>query len=336
MILRGTEVDGVIFAYTLRNGRLTPGFISASGGENWLKVDYIGDFSNGLARIDVDELTGYINRKGETVIPPRYLTGGDFFEGRIFVLGENRTNILLDERGATIKEWDDTFLSTPFNEGYSRVMKFINTMETRLSGLMDRDGNLVVPYTEEMEMRSVMDIFDENDIFAGGVMRFHRTGSFGYMDADANMLIEPQYEWASRFSEGLAAVKQNGKAGFIDKHNSVVHPFEYDGARRFLNGMAPVLRGDKWGLINSGGETVLPFEYEHIKWLSEDKLMIRKDGLYGFRGKDLRTVMPCLFGTVYSFDNNILQFDFNGRKAAANPQGHCLISKQPSSDEILT
>lgn len=52
--------------------------------------------------------------------------------------------------------------------------------------------------------------------------------------------IQPQYEDASRFSEGLAAVKQNGKWGYIDTDGKTVIPFDYDYAFSFNEGVAVV------------------------------------------------------------------------------------------------
>ena len=46
-------------------------------------------------------------------------------------------------------------------------------------------------------------------------------------------IINPQYEDARNFYEGLAAVKRNGKWGFIDEDNRTVIPFEYDYALLF-------------------------------------------------------------------------------------------------------
>lgn len=56
-----------------------------------------------------------------------------------------------------------------------------------------------------------------------------------------NVMIEPQYEDADYFSEGLAAVKKNGKWGYIDETGKTVIPFEYDYAFPFSEDLAVVL-----------------------------------------------------------------------------------------------
>ena len=53
-------------------------------------------------------------------------------------------------------------------------------------------------------------------------------------------LIEPQYEAAASFNEGLAAVKQNGKWGYIDETGAMVIQPKYDWAGYFREGVAVV------------------------------------------------------------------------------------------------
>ena len=52
--------------------------------------------------------------------------------------------------------------------------------------------------------------------------------------------ITPQYEDASAFINGLAAVKKDGKWGYINTDNEVVVPFQYDLAGEFNEGYAIV------------------------------------------------------------------------------------------------
>lgn len=55
------------------------------------------------------------------------------------------------------------------------------------------------------------------------------------------VMIEPQYENAHQFSEGLAAVEKDGKWGYVDTDNNVVIPFAYGLAFDFHEGYAVVM-----------------------------------------------------------------------------------------------
>ncbi|MFZ2949384.1 MAG: WG repeat-containing protein, partial [Desulfuromonadaceae bacterium] len=45
-------------------------------------------------------------------------------------------------------------------------------------------------------------------------------GKYGYCDRGGTTVIPPQFDSASLFSEGLAAVHVNGKNGFIDANGT--------------------------------------------------------------------------------------------------------------------
>ena len=65
-------------------------------------------------------------------------------------------------------------------------------------------------------------------------------GKYGYANKSGKLVIEPQYDKADMFAEGLAAVKIDEKYGFIDKNGeSVIEPiFWY--AQHFSEGLAAV------------------------------------------------------------------------------------------------
>ena len=80
-------------------------------------------------------------------------------------------------------------------------------------------------------------------------------------------MIEARYEWASAFSEGLAAVSEGGKWGFVDRSGAAVVECQYDRVEDFLDGLARVnigghfggcveLGGGKWYYIDKTGRTV--------------------------------------------------------------------------------
>src|SRR5579862_394911 len=47
-------------------------------------------------------------------------------------------------------------------------------------------------------------------------------GKWGYIDEKGKIVIEPTFESAANFTEGLAAVKANGKYGYIDRTGKFV------------------------------------------------------------------------------------------------------------------
>lgn len=73
-----------------------------------------------------------------------------------------------------------------------------------------------------------------------------QNGYMGFIDGCGRVVIEPVYDSALEFSEGLARVEKNGKFGFIDKSGKVVIDFYLDFAWFFHEGKALAeIHGDK-------------------------------------------------------------------------------------------
>jgi hypothetical protein len=79
----------------------------------------------------------------------------------------------------------------------------------------------------------------------------------GYIDKTGKTVIEPQFDDAYSFSEGLASVEINGKLGYIDKTGKVVIKPEFNYARSFSEGFAAVKVNRLWGFIDKTGEMVI-------------------------------------------------------------------------------
>jgi hypothetical protein len=79
-----------------------------------------------------------------------------------------------------------------------------------------------------------------------------------HSDATGKMVINPQFDAAYGFNDGLAAVRigddQTGKWGYIDKQGKMVINPQFNYASRFNDGPAAVGIGDyqtgKWGYIS--------------------------------------------------------------------------------------
>jgi len=81
---------------------------------------------------------------------------------------------------------------------------------------------------------------DENDIKLYP-FTFKEDELIGYMNIRGKIVIEPQFTYATEFSEGLAAVKkENSMYGYINTKGEVALPYEYYYADMFSEGVAVV------------------------------------------------------------------------------------------------
>lgn len=80
--------------------------------------------------------------------------------------------------------------------------------------------------------------------------------TWGYIDHSGAWVINPQFEEAECFYDGLARVKSNGKVGFINKEGRLVINAIYQDGTRFSEGLAFVLTDDdKFLCIDTDGKT---------------------------------------------------------------------------------
>ena len=104
--------------------------------------------------------------------------------------------------------------------------------------------------------------------------RLEQSFKYGYINEDGQMVVNPMFESARSFGEGLAAVcvghgcyikplgetKQDGeeqKWGFIDKAGKMVIPPQFANVNDFHEGLAAASVGDKWGYIDKTGKFVI-------------------------------------------------------------------------------
>lgn len=115
----------------------------------------------------------------------------------------------------------------------------------------------------------------------GDLVKFCRKGKWGYKDWKGNVVIQPSYEEAFSFSEGLAGVEKNGLIGYIsDKENLVIN-YIYDCGTSFKEGLAAVSKGEKSGYIDKKGNVVIDFIYDVATPFDNGRAIVRADERWG-------------------------------------------------------
>lgn len=188
------------------------------------KFDNAADFSEGLAAVRANRgLWGFIDRTGDFVIPPQYDWAESFSEGLALVkLGDKYGYIDKTQR----------FIIEPqfrFARDFSEGLAFVQVFE----------------------------------------------GKFGAIDKTGNMVISPQFDFAVRFSEGLAAASIDGKTGFIDKMGTFVITPAYKFAYEFSEGLAAVeFEFRRWGYIDTTGKLVIDRHFDFALSFSEGLALV--------------------------------------------------------------
>lgn len=115
-------------------------------------------------------------------------------------------------------------------------------------------------------------------------------GYYGFKDDKGTIIVQPLYEYAGSFMNGMATVYNGGKYGFINASGKLAVPLEYDQANVFSEGLAAVnnggiydsvqqkVVGGKWGFIDQNGKKVIPLQYSEAGSFYNGKAKVSKDG----------------------------------------------------------
>jgi hypothetical protein len=170
-------------------------------------------------------------------------------------------------------------------------------------GFMDCNGLVVIP----PQYSSAQD-------FTEGLACVEKDGKCGYIDPNGREVISLQYSTYanSHFSEGLAAVsvgdRWTGKWGFVDRTGVIVVQPQFELAGWFSEGLAFVVKDGKRGFIDRKGEMVIEPAFELAQWFSEGLAPVRPPGgKWGYIDRTGRFVIPPQFDTAWPFNEGLAE-----------------------------
>ncbi|MEQ9297886.1 MAG: WG repeat-containing protein [Cyclobacteriaceae bacterium] len=172
------------------------------------------------AKVTMDgEHWGLINKIGEYVVAPEYVTIHEWREGLLRL---------------TKKKSEVNFQGGHWVNQYNGQVYFI-----------DCEGEAINsnPYDYGLDFRE-------------GMAAVVKDVQWGFILTDGSVAIEFCYEMAYGFREGLSAAKHNDKWGFIGKKGAWVIEPVYDSVQSFAHGLAVVRSGRTNHVINKSGDIV--------------------------------------------------------------------------------
>lgn len=289
------------------------GFIDAKGNV-FVPFEYTDaeQFQNGYAPVrifDEDEHEykwGYINKRGEEVIPCKYEEVHHFFDGRAYV--EDGDYGFIDEKGNEVVPccnhilrdgWGGTYYHHDFSEGRAILSKNYSMR----CGYIDENGKEITPLK-----------YWRAEPFSEGLGAVRNKEKWGFVDKEGVEVIPCTYSEAKSFSEGLAAVKINDRWGFIDKSNTLVIPCKYQEVYSFSEGLASVKIGKKWGFIDKSGDKVIPCIYSDVYAFENGMAPVCQCKKWGYIDKCGKLIVPCIYDHAENFKTNGLACVSKGNK----------------------
>lgn len=142
----------------------------------------------------------------------------------------------------------------------------------------------------------------------------------GFIDASGKYIINPIYDAATDFYEGLSVVNKNDSVFFINKENANVFDKFYTDASVFKNGIAPVKQNNKWYFINRQGQTVSKV-YDEINELSNAVYVVKLKNKYGALDQFGQVILETNFDKLGDFKNEYAYYIENGNYGFVSKAG---------------
>ena len=215
---------------------------------------------------------GYINRSGQVAIQPEFDYATPFFDGMAFVSTGGKPGYI-DPKGKLVIELKINRLNCP--------KSFI--FPCHLATYSFAEGLALIAVGGELRGRHYPALHD---------------AKYGYVDKAGRIAIQPQFDFADSFSEGLALVKIGNSGqqaapeyGYINRSGQVVIQPQFRDASPFSEGLAQVRflneDGKGWhcGYIDKRGELVIQPQFSACSSFSEELAGVQIDGKYGYIDK---------------------------------------------------
>jgi hypothetical protein len=119
--------------------------------------------------------------------------------------------------------------------------------------------------------------FDDAEKFSEGLAAVQINGKWGFIDKSGNLVIQPQFTYVKNFSESLALINENRHFGYINAKGQILIEPRYDKAFDFSDGLARVKTGKKWQFIDKTGAVVLDLNYDWVGDFSEGRAVVAKN-----------------------------------------------------------
>jgi len=148
----------------------------------------------------------------------------------------------------------------------------------------------------------------------GSLFPILQNGKWGYINANGDVVIEPQFDSVGEFHEGLAVANLNGKRGYINEARLFViqAPASLILAGGFSEGLAPVIEGGKHGYIDRSGNMVIAPQYDFAGEFSLGIARIRTDDKFGFIDRH-GALVTGLYPGAFDFSEGLAPVEINGK-----------------------
>jgi hypothetical protein len=259
---------------------------------NNIEYDGASQFQNELADVQIGGKNGYIDTRGNQVLPFKYDYASSFgLFSKFAKVSINHNGQIIDIKGNKICDFPYSY----WNYAYSEKKAIVVRNQNRLYGALNNRFEEIIPciYKDcDLSFSEGLVVVGQCKVSSGFMNYDWRRG---FLDDDGNEVIPIKYKAAKPFNEGLAGVKLHEKYGFINKQGDLVIPYNFDNVGCFSDGLAPVCVDNKWGYINKIGEIVIEPVYEEAFRFDDGLAKVILNKKTGFINTKGECIIDCIY-----------------------------------------
>lgn len=304
--------------------------------------DYHG-FANGLLAVkSTNNKWGFINEKGEDIIPFLYSSVGDFYYGLCTVKKDGQ-DLVINKSGDVVLNQRDIYLHSigllkvnalqdktyntvgieagteiiPFNEIFVKLKK------GERYGLINTKGEQILPiiYSNISIGSSTKTVSVTKD----KQIKVIQLGGSTYP-------VDKKIVSLDGFYNEYACMKyNNGKYGYVDHQGKIRIAPQYDQARPFDNGVAIIMLNGKWGIINKYEGFVAQPYYDSISNFKNNVAVVVEKGIYYLMNQEGKILTPDGYNSITRTAGGNYLLIKNNFKGIANANGKEIISARYQS-----
>ena len=195
---------------------------------------------------------------------------------------------------------------------------------------IDSKGKIVYKAPVDKEIVHGTNYFGVVPFYYRDVNTKEENRRYGYVNMQDEVVVEPKLKKVWPFSkEGLAhVVTEDGKHGFIDTSGNFALQPIYDFASNFYDGLAQVTIGDKHEYIDTKGQVVL--EKEGGDFFEGYTTVINESGKEAYMDKSGNLITDYSYDKAYSFINGYAIVEVNGLEGVIDKNGDYIIEPRLS------
>lgn len=220
----------------------------------------ISFFNDTLLTFEEEELFGLMRKNCQVVVPAVYEEIGQLSIDRALVVRDGLLGYI-DGSGKEIVKPQFEVFPNYLERGQFHSNLAIVKQKGKF-GIIDKQGKVVLPISYS-EIGNI-----------SALISFTKGKAWGFMDLTGKVIIQPEFDYAESFKDGLAVVEKLTLQGVIDSKRKEIIPLNFTSIDRLTKDMFLVSNGSKYGVYSTKGEQLVPLNYQQIRLIEKDFLLL--------------------------------------------------------------